>query len=66
MVHYPINNYDVSLNIGNYVHFSDRLGDLPLDFYVLPEDKAQGGKAIYPGKRNAGDLWALFRRLSLS
>jgi aminopeptidase N len=37
-VHYPINNYDVSLNIGNYVHFSDRLGDLPLDYYVLPED----------------------------
>jgi len=37
-VHYPINNYDVSLNIGNYVHFSDQLGDLPLDFYVLPED----------------------------
>ncbi len=37
-VHYPINNYDVSMNIGNYVHFSDQLGDLPLDFYVLPED----------------------------
>jgi aminopeptidase N len=37
-VHYPINNYDVSLNIGDYVHFSDKLGDLPLDFYVLPED----------------------------
>ena len=37
-VHYPINNYDVSLNIGDYVHFSDRLGSLPLDFYVLPED----------------------------
>ncbi|HXN71822.1 MAG TPA: M1 family metallopeptidase [Candidatus Acidoferrales bacterium] len=37
-VHYPINNYDVALNIGNYVHFSDRLKDLPLDFYVLPED----------------------------
>lgn len=37
-VSYPINNYDVSLNIGNYVHFSDRLGDLPLDFYVLPAD----------------------------
>jgi aminopeptidase N len=35
-VHYPINNYSVSLNIGNYVHFGDRLGDLPLDFYVLP------------------------------
>jgi aminopeptidase N len=37
-VHYPINNYDVSLNIGSYVHFSDQLGDLTLDFYVLPED----------------------------
>src|SRR5215813_7574095 len=42
-VHYPINSYNVSLNIGNYVHFSDRLGDLPLDFYVLPAnlDKAK-------------------------
>ena len=37
-IHYPINNYDVSLNIGNYVHFFDKLGDLPLDFYALPED----------------------------
>jgi aminopeptidase N len=36
LVHYPINNYSVSLNIGNYVHVEDRLGDLPLDFYVLP------------------------------
>jgi aminopeptidase N len=38
LVHYPINNYDVSLNIGAYEHFSDKLGDLPLDFYALPED----------------------------
>jgi aminopeptidase N len=37
-VNYPINNYDVSLNIGKYEHFSDKMGDLPLDFYVLPED----------------------------
>ena len=37
-VSYPINNYDVSMNIGDYVHYSDKLGDLPLDFYVLPED----------------------------
>jgi aminopeptidase N len=35
-VQYPINSYNVSLNIGAYVHFDDRLGDLPLDFYVLP------------------------------
>jgi aminopeptidase N len=37
-VSYPINNYDVSLNIGAYEHYSDKLGDLALDFYVLPED----------------------------
>ncbi len=37
MVHYPINNYDVSLNIGDYQHFSDKLGSLDLDFYALPE-----------------------------
>jgi aminopeptidase N len=36
-VHYPINNYDVALNIGNYVHFGDKFGDLALDYYVLPE-----------------------------
>jgi aminopeptidase N len=42
-INYPINNYNVSLNIGNYVHFSDRAGDMQLDFYVLPEhlDKAR-------------------------
>ncbi len=34
-VHYPINSYNVSLNIGEYVHFGERLGDLPLDYYVL-------------------------------
>lgn len=37
-VSYGINNYDVALNIGNYVHFEDHVGSLPLDYYVLPED----------------------------
>jgi aminopeptidase N len=37
-VNYPINNYDVSLNIGKYVHFDDHYGDLTLDYYVFPED----------------------------
>jgi aminopeptidase N len=43
LVQYPINNYSVSVNIGNYVHFEDRLAPstssgqaLSLDFYVLP------------------------------
>jgi aminopeptidase N len=38
IVHYPINNYDVSVNIGKYEHFSEKLGDLTMDFYALPED----------------------------
>jgi aminopeptidase N len=38
LVQYPINNYSVSLNIGNYTHFADKFGTLPLDFYVLPEN----------------------------
>jgi aminopeptidase N len=38
MVHYPINNYDVSLNIGDYTHFGEKLGKLSMDYYVLPED----------------------------
>ena len=43
-VHYPINNYDVSVNIGNYQHFSDKMGDLDLDFYALPEDMDKARK----------------------
>jgi aminopeptidase N len=35
-IQYPINNYSVSVNIGKYEHFSDKVGDVPMDFYVLP------------------------------
>jgi len=49
-VHYPINNYDVSLNIGNYQHFADRLGNLPLDFYALPEDLDKARKQFVQAK----------------
>jgi aminopeptidase N len=38
LIHYSINNYCVSLNIGNYTHFSDKLNDMTLDFYCLPEN----------------------------
>jgi aminopeptidase N len=42
-VSYGINNYDVSLNIGNYVHFGEEMAEpsgakLAMDYYVLPED----------------------------
>ena len=42
-VHYPINSYNVSVNIGTYEHFGETLGDLTMDYYCLPEDleKAQ-------------------------
>jgi len=50
LVQYPINNYDVSLNIGNYEHFSDRLGSLPLDFYALPEHLEQARKQFAQAK----------------
>ena len=36
-IHYPINSYNVSLNIGAYEHFGETMGDLTLDYYVLPE-----------------------------
>jgi len=38
IVHYPINNYDVALNIGNYQHFSGKHGETTLDYYAPPED----------------------------
>ena len=50
LVQYPINNYDVSLNIGNYQHFADRLGSLPLDFYALPEDLDKARKQFAQAK----------------
>ncbi|HTO92987.1 MAG TPA: M1 family metallopeptidase [Bacteroidota bacterium] len=40
-VTYPINNYDVTINVGKFAHFSDTYtGDetLTLDYYVLPGD----------------------------
>jgi aminopeptidase N len=51
-IHYPINSYNVSVNIGNYEHFSDTIPaagppgssePLTLDFYALPGsiDKAR-------------------------
>ena len=35
-VHYPINSYNVSINVTDYVHFEDKLGGLTFDFFVKP------------------------------
>jgi aminopeptidase N len=37
-IHYPINNYSVSVNIGDYTQFADTLGGLTLDYFVLPHN----------------------------
>jgi dipeptidyl aminopeptidase/acylaminoacyl peptidase len=49
-VHYPINSYNVSVNIGAYVQFSDKLGDLTLDFFVLPENLEKAKKQFAQAK----------------
>ena len=47
-VSYPINNYNVSLNVADYVHFDDSYagekGNLSLDFYVLKENLEKAKK----------------------
>jgi aminopeptidase N len=60
-VHAPINNYDVALNIGEYVHWSgvhvnkDTGEKTSLDYYALPEDveKAKAQFAQAPGMLDA-------------
>ena len=55
-VSYPINNYNVSLNVADYVHFNDSYqgenGNLTLDYYVLRENldkaKKQFGENVKP------------------
>jgi aminopeptidase N len=39
-ISYPINNYCVTINVGQYAHFSDTYGKnkLTLDYFVLPQD----------------------------
>lgn len=40
----PINNYDITVNIGDYVHIHDKLDDLDLDYYVLRYNEAKARK----------------------
>lgn len=49
-INYPINNYNVSVNIGKYEHWSDKLGDLTLDFYATPEDLDKAKKQFAQAK----------------
>ena len=49
-VHYPINSYNVSINVAAYEHFSDQLGELTLDYYALPEDLDRAKKQFTQAK----------------
>lgn len=37
----PINAYDITINIGDYVHFGENYKGLDLDYYVLRENEAK-------------------------
>ncbi|PRY10010.1 peptidase M1-like protein [Pontibacter ummariensis] len=47
-VNNPINNYGVNVNLGDYVHFSDKYkgekGELDLDYYVLRDNLGKAKK----------------------
>ena len=60
-VSYPINSYDVALNIGAYEHFSDTYRSkafppLTLDYYALPED-LEKAKTQFPQSRDMLDAF---------
>ncbi len=59
----PINNYGVNVNIGDYVHFSDKYdgenGYLDMDYYVLKDnlEKAQEHFKDAPKMMKAFEYW---------
>lgn len=57
-VSYPINNYNLILNIGDYVHFSDQFEDIDLDYYVLPYNLKKAKKQFEEVK----DMLACFTK----
>ncbi|WP_306566723.1 M1 family metallopeptidase [Flavobacterium lindanitolerans] len=40
----PINTYDITVNIADYVHIHDNHNGLDLDYYVLPENEEKAKK----------------------
>ncbi|MCW3086437.1 MAG: aminopeptidase [Bacteroidetes bacterium] len=66
-VTYPINNYDVTLNITKYKHFSDTYYNpaypkdtLTLDYYVLPENYEKAQKQFAQVKPMMDCFYKLF------
>jgi aminopeptidase N len=40
----PINSYDITINIGDYIHFGENYKGLDLDYYVLRENEVKAKK----------------------
>ena len=63
-VSYPINNYNVTLNVGDYVHFSDTFvsrmdGEkLAMDYYVLPYNLSAAKKQF----KEAQEVMRIFEK----
>ena len=63
-VSYPINNYNVTLNVADYVHFSDTFisptdsTKLPMDYYVLPYNLQKAQKQF----KEAHDVLRIFEK----
>ena len=49
-VNYPINSYNVSVNITDYQHFADKLGDLTMDFFATPANLEKAKKQFAQAK----------------
>lgn len=43
-VTYPINNYNITLNVGDYIHVEDDYNGLSLDYYVLKKNLEKAKK----------------------
>ena len=65
MCSYPINNYDVSLNIGNYRALRRPAGRPAPRFLRAARGPGQGQEAVRPGQGNARSLPALLWRVSV-
>jgi aminopeptidase N len=40
----PINTYDITVNIADYTHYSEKLNDLSVDYYILKENEVKARK----------------------
>ena len=65
----PINNYGVNVNIGNYVHFSEKYngkgGVLDVDYWVLAHQKEAATQALQGSSPHARSVRTLVWEISV-